>query len=58
MLHVKIIIMSATLPNLEMLTDNQTKTIRLIKEREKYFKHPKFAERVVADYELLDQKIT
>ena len=58
LLNIKIIIMSATLPNLEMLTDNQTKTIRLIKEREKYFKHPKFAERVVANYELLDQKIT
>ena len=27
-------------------------------EREKYFKHPKFAKRVVANYELLDQKIT
>ena len=58
LLNIKIIIMSATLPNLEMLTENQAKTVRLVKEREKYFKHPKFAKRVVANYELLDQKIT
>lgn len=58
LLNIKIIIMSATLPNLEMLTENQAKTVRLVKEREKYFKHPKFAKRVVANYKLLDQKIT
>lgn len=58
LLNIKIIIMSATLPNLEMLTENQAKTVRLVKEQEKYFKHPKFAKRVVANYELLDQKIT
>ena len=28
------------------------------KDREKYFHHPKFAKRVVADYGLLDQKMT
>lgn len=38
LLNIKIIIMSATLPNLEMLTENQAKTVRLVKEREKYFK--------------------
>ncbi len=32
--------------------------MRLVKEREKYFKHPKFAKRVVANYKSLDQKIT
>ena len=58
LLHVKIIIMSATLPNLEILTDNQMKAVHLIKDREKYFHHPKFAKRVVADYGLLDQKMT
>ena len=58
LLNIKIIIMSATLPNLEMLTENQAKTVCLVKEREKYFKHPKFAKRVVTNYELLDQKIT
>ena len=50
--------MSATLPNLEILTDNQMKAVHLIKDREKYFHHPKFAKRVVADYGLLDQKMT
>ena len=50
--------MSATLPNLEILTDNQTQTVHLIEDREKYFKHPLFADRVIANYELLDQIIT
>lgn len=58
LLNMKIIIMSATLPNLEILTDNQTQTVHLIENREKYFKHPLFADRVIANYELLDQIIT
>lgn len=58
LLNIKIIIMSATLPNLEILTENQTKTVRLIKNRKKYFNHPKFSDRVVANYRLLDKTIT
>ena len=56
--HLKIIIMSATLPNLEVLTDNQTETVKLIGNRQKYFKHPKFAKRVIPKYDLLDKNIT
>lgn len=58
LMNIKIIIMSATLPNLEMLTENNAKTVGLIKDREKYFAHPLFSERVVANYELLDKQIT
>lgn len=58
LMQMKIIIMSATLPNLDILTDNHCQTIRLIENREKYFNHPKFARRVVADYSLLEQKMT
>lgn len=57
LLNIKIIIMSATLPDLELLTSNKAKTVRLIKDREKYFKHPLFADRVEINYELLDKKI-
>ena len=57
LMQMKIIIMSATLPNLDILTDNHCQTIRLIENREKYFNHPKFARRVVADYSLLEQKM-
>ena len=58
LMQMKVIIMSATLPNLEMLTDNHCETAHLIKNREKYFNHPKFARRVVADYSLLERKMT
>lgn len=58
LMQMKIIIMSATLPNLEMLTDNHCETVRLIENREKYFNHPKFARRVVENYSLLEQKMT
>lgn len=58
LMNIKIIIMSATLPNLEVLTDNRAKTVKLLKERKKYFNHDKFAKRVVPNYELLDTEIT
>lgn len=44
-MHMKIVIMSATLPNLEVLTNNKMETVRLIEHREKYFNHKKFAEK-------------
>ena len=58
LLHIKILIMSATLPNLELLTDNHSETVRLIENREKYFRHKQFTGRVTADYSLLKGKIT
>lgn len=56
--HLKIIIMSATLPNLEVLTDNQTETVKLISNRQKYFNHSKFANRVIPKYDLLNENVT
>lgn len=58
LMNIKIIIMSATLPNLEVLTDNKENAVSLIPERDRYFKHPVFAERVIPDYSLLKQKMT
>ena len=49
--------MSATLPNLELLTNNNAKAVRLINNREKYFNHRMFANRVKVNYELLNRKI-
>ena len=57
LLDIKIIIMSATLPNLDLLTNSSEKAINLIINREKYFNHKKFAKRVRPNYELLQGKI-
>jgi CRISPR-associated endonuclease/helicase Cas3 len=53
LLNMKIIIMSATLPNLDLLSKEQTKAITLIKNRDAYFHHPLFKNRVEICYELL-----
>lgn len=52
-MHMKIIIMSATLPDLEQLKDKSEHTAYLIQDREKYFLHPCFKERVKICGELL-----
>lgn len=52
-LNIKIIIMSATLPNLDRLSLCNGETIKLIKNRDKYFKNTIFKERVKLDYSLL-----
>lgn len=57
LLHMKIIIMSATLPDLDFLTQEESSVVRLIKEREKYFSDPLFKDRVTVSYELLEEKI-
>ena len=57
-LHMKLIIMSATLPNLEILKNNSEHTEHLILDRRKYFCHPCFQKRVEIDNELLKEKIT
>lgn len=58
MFHLKFIIMSATLPNLERLLMTSNGTVSLTKDREKYFNHPKFAKRVIFNYDLLEKTIT
>lgn len=58
LMNMKIIIMSATLPNLELLTGSTLDSVKLISDRDKYFKHKKFAGRVQISYELLKEQIT
>ena len=53
-MNIKIIIMSATLPDLDLLTGDTTPTTRLISDRKKYFEHPCFKNRVNVSYELMD----
>lgn len=54
LLNIKIIIMSATLPNLSSLTDNEINVVRLIKNPENYFKSPVFKGRVELDFSLIE----
>ncbi|WP_346938637.1 CRISPR-associated helicase Cas3' [uncultured Clostridium sp.] len=56
-LNMKIIIMSATLPDLNYLTGSDENTCSLIKHREKYFSNPLFKNRVTVSYELMDKDI-
>lgn len=58
MLNMKIIIMSATLPTLDILTDNNDKTVNLIRDRQKYFINPLFKDRVTVNYELIEKENT
>lgn len=53
LLNMKIIIMSATLTKLDMLTGNHEKVVNLIKNPEKYFQDARFKKRVALSYELL-----
>ena len=53
LLNMKIIIMSVTLPKLDMLTGNHEKVVNLIKNPEKYFQDARFKKRVALSYELL-----
>lgn len=55
-LNIKFIIMSATLPNLNKLLNTEIETVELIKDREKYFSHPLFKNRVELDFSLLENK--
>lgn len=59
LLNMKIVIMSATLPKLDMLTGNHEKVVNLIENPEKYFQDARFKKRVALSYELLyqDKKI-
>ncbi|KEI09637.1 CRISPR-associated protein Cas3 [Clostridium sp. K25] len=53
-LNIKFIIMSATLPNLDILMDDESNSISLISNRDKYFDNKLFKNRVKIDYSLLD----
>ena len=55
LLNMKIIIMSATLPKLDMLTGNHEKVVNLIENPEEYFQDARFKKRVALSYELLYQ---
>ena len=55
-LNIKIIIMSATLPNLDEISLAEIDTVKLIKNREKYFNNPIFKDRVEVNYDLLQSK--
>lgn len=55
-LHGKVLIMSATLPNLAMLTGKEEKVQRLIQNRNYYFEDKRFQGRVQISYELLREK--
>lgn len=56
LLHIKILIMSATLPNLDLLSEYAYPAAMLMKDKEKYFFHPCFKERVQISYELLEEE--
>lgn len=56
-LNMKVIIMSATLPDLNYLTGSNENTCNLIRNREKYFSNHLFKGRVTVDYELMDKDI-
>nr|WP_277344570.1 CRISPR-associated helicase Cas3' [Megamonas funiformis] len=55
--NMKIIIMSATLPNLDRLSQGQSEAIFLLKDSNKFFKTDCFKNRVQLNYDLLDTKV-
>ena len=57
-LHCKVLIMSATLPDFELLIGKNENIVRLITNRDKYFSDPRFRNRVKISYELLREKLT
>ncbi len=54
LMNIKIIIMSATLPELELLAGDDCKVVYLLKNSCEYFNNPVFKNRVKLSYELLD----
>lgn len=57
LLNIKVIIMSATLPDIDVLSNLPQNVIRLIENREKYFSHNLFKNRVVVHYDLMKEKM-
>ena len=58
LMGMKVIIMSATLPNLELFCDNSAGIRYLLEDSRKYFSHPVFKNRVRISWELLREKMT
>lgn len=56
LLNVRILIMSATLPNLDLITEQMRDAVILNRNREKYYQHPCFKNRAVISYELLEKR--
>ncbi|MDO5337098.1 MAG: CRISPR-associated helicase Cas3' [Eubacteriales bacterium] len=54
LLHIKLIIMSATLPDFDLLSDDTYPAVKLVRDREEYFLHPCFKERVQISFELMN----
>ena len=57
LLQMKIIIMSATLPNLSYLTDDSSSAVQLLQRRKEYFENRLFKERVKIYYDLLAEEM-
>lgn len=55
-LNLKIILMSATLPNLNKLSGSAAEPVYFIKDRNHYFQHSLFRKRVELDFHLLDEE--
>lgn len=55
LLNMKILIMSATLPDFDLLSANMVKAVSLIQDKEKYYGNSRFKDRVQLSYELLDE---
>lgn len=56
LLHMKVIIMSATLPNLDVVSKDSYEAVMLLENTEKYFSSSCFRERVHISYELLQKE--
>lgn len=56
LLNMKFIVMSATLPNFDQLTEDVCDTVHLLNHADVYFQHELFRNRVVVHYDLLDYK--
>lgn len=57
LLNCKVIIMSATLPQLSKLLDDK-EVIRLLPHCKNYFQHPLFKERVQLDFSFLEEQVS
>ena len=57
-LNIKVVIMSATLPDLEYLTGKRDSSVQLIQNRDQYFNHHLFKERVKPSFALLNEKMS
>lgn len=57
LLNIKVIIMSATLPNLNTLLEANTKQVCLLSDTKKYYQHTLFKERVQLNFDALSERM-